>query len=170
MTERKKYGWTVRGLLGMIFSPLGFFFLTMGVLFWYFKVGQKPKEPWIFLYVFGGMGAAFFLAGLGLLISDLYRRALLRRAYEGGYSVMAKIADVSTQKNVNMNGQSPYVVECHYTDPATGTVHVYYSRYLYIDVSDLLQSDQVPVYIDRMNEKIGFVDIDAVLPKIQVHR
>ena len=83
---------------------------------------------------------------------------------------MAKIADVSTQKNVNMNGQSPYVVECHYTDPATGTVHVYYSRYLYIDVSDLLQSDQVPVYIDRMNEKIGFVDIDAVLPKIQVHR
>ena len=170
MTERKKYGWTVKGLLGFIFSPLGFFFLVLGVLFWYFKVGQRPEEPWIFLYVFGGMGAAFSLAGLGLLLSDLRRRALLRRAYEGGNYVMAQIADVNAQRNVNMNGRNPFMVECHYTDPATGIVHVYYSRYLYVDVSDLLQADQVPVYIDRMNEKIGFVDIDAILPKIQVHR
>ena len=58
----------------------------------------------------------------------------------------------------------------HRRSPDTGTVHVYYSRYLYIDVGDLLQSDQVPVYIDRMNDSIGFVDIDAVLPKIQIHR
>ncbi len=170
MTERKKYGWTVKGLLGMVFAPLGFLFMVMGVLFWYFKVGQKPEEPWIFLYVFGGMGAAFFLPGLGLLLSDVRRRALLRRAYEGGYSVMAQIAGVSAQKDVNMHGKSPYVVECHYTDPATGVVHVYYSRYLAVDVNDLLQADQVPVYIDRMDERIGFVDIDAVLPKIQVHR
>ena len=170
MAERKKYGWTVNGLLGMIFSPLGFFFLAMGVLFWYFKVGETPEAPWTFLYVFGGMGLVFFLVGLGLLISDLHRRALLRRAYEGGYSVMTQIAGVNTQKNVNTNGKNPSVVECHYTAPATGVVHVYYSRYLYINVSDLLQSDQVPVYIDRMNDRIGFVDIDAVLPKIQVHR
>lgn len=170
MTERKKYGWTVKGILGFVFTPMGFFFLVMGVLFWHFKVGEKPEDPWIFLYVFGGMGVVFFLVGMGLLLSDLHRRALMRRAYEGGNYVMAQIAGINTQRNVNMNGRNPFMVECHYTDPATGIVHVYYSRYLYIDVDDLLQADQVPVYIDRMDERIGFVDIDAVLPKILVHR
>ena len=65
MTKRRKYGWTAKGIVGMIFSPLGFFFLAMGVLFHHFRIGEKPGDPWIFLYVFGGMGAAFFLAGLG---------------------------------------------------------------------------------------------------------
>ena len=170
MAEHKKFGWTVKGILGFIFAPLGFFFLVMGVLFWYFRIGEDPEDPWIFLYVFGGIGGAFFFAGLVMLLSDLRRRTQLRRAYEGGYYVLARIAGVSQQKNVNMNGKCPNVVECHYTDPATGIVHIYYSRYLYIDVDDLLRSDQVPVYIDRMNERIGFVDIDAVLPTIQVHR
>jgi len=61
------------------------------------------------------------------------------------------------------------VVECHYTDPFTGIAHVYFSRYLYTDVTDLLKSDVVPVYIDRMDDRVGFVDIDAVLPEIRVH-
>ena len=34
----------------------------------------------------------------------------------------------------------------------------------------MLTSDEVPVYLDRMNEKIAFVDIDAVLPKVVMHR
>ena len=169
MPERKKYGWTVKGIIGMIFSPMGLFFLVMGILFWYYKVGTDPEDPQIFLYVFGGMGAAFLLVGLGLLLADIHHRAQLRRAYEGGYYVMAKIAGTNTQKNVNMNGRNPVIVECHYTDPSTGVAHVYYSRYLYTHVADLLQSDQVPVYIDRMNDKVGFVDIDVVLPEIKVH-
>ncbi len=167
--ERKKYGWTVKGILGMVFSPMGLLFLILGLSFWYYKVGSDPEDPQIFLYVFGGMGAAFFLAGLVLLLADVRRRALLRRAYEGGYYVMAEIAGVNAQKNVNMNGMNPIVVECHYKDPSSGVVHIYHSRYLYIHVDGLLQSDQVPVYIDRMNEDVGFVDIDAVLPAIKVH-
>lgn len=170
MNERKKYGWTVKGLLGMIFGPLGFLFLVLGVLLWYFKAGENPDDPQIFLFVFGGEGAAFFLVGMGLLLADLRRRALLRRAYEGGYYVMAKIAGVSAQRHVTMNGRNPSQVECHYTDPSTGVAHVYYSRYLYISVEDLLLSDEVPVYIDRMDDRVGFVDIDAVLPKMKVHR
>ena len=111
-----------------------------------------------------------FAVGLGLLLSDIRRRTRMRRAYENGHYVMARITGVHEQRNVNMNGRSPTVVECHYTDPDTGIVHVYHSRYLYTDLSDLLQSDQVPVYIDRMDDRVGFVDIDAVLPEIRVHR
>jgi len=170
MSERKKYGWTVKGMLGMIFGPMGLFFLILGVLLWYFKAGENPEDPLIFLYVFGGMGGAFFLAGLGLLLSDVRRRALMRRAYEGGYYVMGRIVGVNAQRQVYMNGRNPGVVECHYTDPATGDVHVCYSRYLYVNVEDLLQSDQVPVYIDRTDDRVVFVDIDAVLPAVKVHR
>ncbi|MBQ6060457.1 MAG: hypothetical protein IJL36_03330 [Clostridia bacterium] len=169
-TRKKKYGWTVRGILGFVFGPMGLLFLSLGLLFWYFRVGDEPEDPEIFLYVFGGMGAAFLLVGLILLGMDLYRRARLRRAYEGGYFVMAKIAGKSAVENVSFhNGRHPWVVECHYTDPATGTVHVFYSRYLNVQVMDLLKSDEVPVYLDRMDQRVGFVDIDAVLPEIKVH-
>lgn len=170
MSERKKYGWTVKGIVGMVFAPIGLLFLALGVLFWRFRIGSSPDDPWIFLCAFGGMGAVFLLLGLGFLLADLRRRSLLRRAYEGGYYVMARIAGIHAQGNVHVNGSSPSVVECHYTDPSTGIVHVYYSRYLYTSVDGLLQSDQVPVYLDRMNDEIGFVDIDAVLPEIRVHR
>ena len=170
MYEHKKYGWTVKGILGMVFAPMGLLFLIMGILFWYFKIGDQPEVPKIFLYTFGGMGAIFLLVGLALLLADIHRRSLLRRAYEGGHYVMAQIAGINAQQNVSRNGRYPIVVECHYTDPATGVVHVYYSRYLYVNVADLLQSDQVPVYIDRMNDEIGFVDIDAILPEIRVHQ
>ena len=89
MSGNKKYGWTVKGILGMIFSPMGLLFLTMGILFWHFKIGDDPEAPEIFLYTFGGMGAVFLIVGLVLLLADIRRRALLRRAYEGGHYVMA---------------------------------------------------------------------------------
>ena len=170
MTERKKYGWTAKGIVGIIFAPIGFIFLVLGVLFWFFTIGDGSVDQMIFLYTFGGTGAVFFLVGLGLLMADIRRRALLRRAYESGHYVMAKIVGVNEQRNVNMNGRNPFVVECHYTDPGTGVVHVYYSRYLFVNVDDLLLSGEVPVYFDRMNENVGFVDIDAVLPVVKVHR
>ena len=78
MNERKKYGWTAKGIVGMVFLPMGLMFLTMGVLFWYLKVGDEPEMPKIFLYTFGGMGAVFLAVGLGLLLADIHRRTLLR--------------------------------------------------------------------------------------------
>ena len=165
--ERKKYGWTAKGIIAFIFIPMGLIFLPLGLLLWHYRAGNEPD---VFLYSFGGIGAVFLLTGLILLLADLHRRALLRRAYEGGNCVMAKIAGTETRNDVNINGRCPVVVEAHYTDPATGVAHVWFSRYLYINVGDLLQSDEVPVYIDRMNGDIGFVDVDAVLPQIRVHR
>ncbi|MBR1707829.1 MAG: hypothetical protein IJ719_03230 [Clostridia bacterium] len=168
--ERKKYGWTAKGIVGMIFTPIGLLFLPLGLLLWHVNVTGDPRDSLVFLIAFGGVGAVFLLLGLALLFADLRRRHLQRRAYEGGYYVMAHIARASVQRNVNLNGSNPLVIECHYTDPDTGIAHVYYSRYLYTDVTDLLTSDEVPVYIDRMDDRVGFVDIDAVLPKIQIHK
>ena len=48
-TRKKKYGWTVRGILGFVFGPMGLLFLSLGLLFWYFRVGDEPEDPEIFL-------------------------------------------------------------------------------------------------------------------------
>ena len=167
---RKKMGWTVYGILGFIFAPMGFLFLMIGLV-----VGQSRNIRWdgngdpaIFTAVFCGIGGLFLLLGLGFLAVDIRRRYLLRRAYEGGNCVDAQILGVVTQRNVNMPYGQPRMIEAAWTDP-NGVVHIFRSRYLKTDVTKLLKSDTVPVYIDRYNENIGFVDIDAVLPEIRIH-
>jgi hypothetical protein len=167
---RKKMGWTVYGILGFIFAPMGLLFLLIGL-----AVGQSGYIHWkgngdpvIFTAVFCGIGGFFLLLGLGFLAADIRRRYLLRRAYEGGNCVEAQILGVITQRNVNMPYGQPRMIEAAWTDP-NGVVHVYHSRYLKTDVTKLLKSTTVPVYIDRYNEDVGFVDIDAVLHEIRIH-
>ena len=167
---RKKMGWTVFGILGFVFAPMGLLFLMTG-----FLVGRDGYIHWrgngdpvIFTAAFCGIGGLFLLLGLGFLAVDVRRRYLLRRAYDGGNCVEAQILGVVTQRNVNMPYGPPRMVETAWTDP-NGVVHVYHSRYVNVDVTKLLKSTTVPVYIDRYNENIGFVDIDAVLPEIRIH-
>ena len=164
----KQTGWTEKGIIGLIFAPLGLIFLIVGLLA-HASIAQ-PDERLAFLICFVGIGGVFFAMGLALLLIDLRRRARLRAAYEGGHCVMGKVAGFRVNTRVHVNGMHPTVMEVHWTDPDTGTVHVYFSRYLYVNVEDLLTGDEVPVYIDRDDPKVGFVDIDAVLPKIEVHR
>lgn len=166
----KKMGWKVFGILGFVFAPMGLLFLMIGLV-----VGQSRNIRWdgngdpvVFTAVFCGIGGLFLLLGLGFLAVDIRRRYLLRRAYDGGNCVDAQILGVVTQRNVNMPYGQPRMVQAAWTDP-NGVVHVYHSRYVNVDVTKLLKSTTVPVYIDRYNESIGFVDIDAVLPEIRIH-
>ena len=68
--EKKKYGWTAKGIVAFCFIPMGLLFLPLGLLLWYYKAGNNPDGPEIFLYCFGGMGLVFLLIGLGLLLAD----------------------------------------------------------------------------------------------------
>ncbi len=61
-----------------------------------------------------------------------------------------------------------YTVECHYKDP-TGVTHIYYSPALYFDPDGLITAKQVPVYIDRNDEKNFFMDIYQALAPVKVH-
>ena len=163
----KKYGWTEKGILGFIFSPMGLIFLAIGLALSNTPF-VDPRERALFLCVFCGVGGVFLLLGLIFLFLELRRRRRQKAAFEGGYYVMAKIADVKVITRVNLNGAHPMVVECHYKDG--DTVHVYYSRYLYFSVADMLTQDEVPVYIDRGDPDAYYVDIDAALPRVEVHR
>ena len=167
---RRKMGWTVYGILGFVFALMGLLFIAIGLaaslsdrIRW-----EGNGDPAVFTAVFCGVGWFVLLLGGGFLFVDLRRRHRLRRAYEGGNCVEAQISGVTAQRNVSMPYGQPRVVEAAWTDP-NGVVHIYHSRYLKADVTKLLKSDTVPVYIDRLDENIGFVDIDAILPEIRIH-
>ncbi len=167
---RVKTGLTAKGIVGLVFAPMGALFLAIGLIFTLSEsvTWKGNGDPQVFRIMFCGMGGLFLIIGLILLWSEFHRRQLLQRAYDSGNSVEAEITGVAVQTNVNTTKGHPCVVECSYRD-SSGVVHIYRSRYLYTDVSKLLQSETVPVYIDPYNENIGYVDIDAVLPEIRIH-
>jgi len=51
---------------------------------------------------------------------------------------MGRVAGCRVNTRVNVNGAHPMMVEVHWRDPDTGTVHVFHSRYLYVNVEPLL--------------------------------
>ena len=167
---KKKWGWNDSGIVGCIFTPIGLLFTVLGVL-----VGTlTPDSDWndplgkqIFLYVMGGLGLVFLIIGLILLYLAIRHRNQLRQAYEYGNKVEAKILGVKTELSSKTSGVMRHL-ECAYTDD-NGVVHVFRSRYLPTDVSGMLKSDTVPLYLNRDNPNVGFVDVDAVLPEIRVH-
>ena len=63
---KKHFGWTVYGILGYIFAPMGALFAAIGLF-----VGQSlnarwqsPEDPVIFRAIFCGVGGIFLLLGL----------------------------------------------------------------------------------------------------------
>ena len=87
----KKMGWTVYGILGFIFAPMGLLFTVIGLSLWQSKAvsWEHPDDPIVFISVFGSIGGLFLILGLIFLLIDIRRRILLQRAYNGGNCVEA---------------------------------------------------------------------------------
>ncbi len=157
--EKKKFGWTEKGLIGLIFSVIGIIYLLITGLM---RVAVPPsKDTRVILPVFTALGILLLVPGLVFAALDLRRRKMLRLAYEGGYWVMARVVGCRKIRHMRVNGRYPYVVECETDDVADGGKRTYTRRYLY-DKPDPLP-DEVRVYRDRYDGRWGFVDIDPLL-------
>ena len=160
---KKKFGWSAWGICGSIFAVVGGIFALVG---WFVpqipnvRISGDGGAPF-FRAVFCGMGGLFLVLGLCFVLVDVRRRARLRRAYDMGNYVEAKILGMKELKNIDVNSRHPNVIECAWTD-AAGVEHIYRSRALFREAWPL-KSDTVPVYVDRDDAGIGFVDIDAVI-------
>lgn len=158
----KKFGWTAWGIVGLVFAPIGIVFLPIGLLAGHADSFRVSGDLKVFRYTFIAVGVLFLFLGLGFLSRDLLRRHRLRQAYAGGHYIDARIVSITVIPHVRVNGRNPFVIECSHTD-AYGEEHRYKSRYLYSKPREDLIGRTIPVYVDRMNESIGFVDADAVL-------
>ena len=169
---KKKFGIGVYGLAGAIFAFVGAVFLTVGSVIWvrsFFSRGAEREVMLFFPLIFIGMGAIFFILGLFLISLEVRKRRRQKRAIEGGQFVYAEVSGVGINTSVNVNGRSPYYVECHYKDPTTGIVHIFRSRDIYFDPSGIMTGMFIPVYVVPGNFDEYYVDVDAVLPKVEQH-
>lgn len=167
-------GWRAGGIAALILLPMGIIFLTLGLVIWFsFRsdvLGQFYEGSIIFLAAFGSVGIILITLGLIFLVREVNRKRRAVRAFEGGYSVKAKITGFVRHGDVSVNGRSPYTIECQIYDRDTGKLHVYESRYIYFIPDENLIGKEVDVYLDRMDEKSYYVDIDAILPEVVFHR
>ena len=178
----KKFGLETQGAMGGILMIAGCAVTVLGlaVVIVDQVTGNIGLEGWmlpLFLFFFIGPGLALLFFGRRKFLRDKVRVDGLREAYENNRCIMADIVSVrhetSSQKTsdnmfTGVSYREYYVVECRYKDPA-GVTHIYYSPAIYYDPTELIIAKQVPVYIDRNDEKNFFVDIDQALAPVQVH-
>lgn len=120
-------------------------------------------EPFAFLgvYIVGGIGAVFFLIGMGFLLFSGIAGKKKKRLMTEGRKVYAEVTGGNVNYNVRINGRHPYKLECRYTDLATGAVYLYSSGNIFFDPEPYI-GRQVAVYIDRANYSKYVVDTDSL--------
>ena len=140
-------------------------------------IGLEGAMLPLFLFLFLAPGFVLLFIGRRKFLKDKVRVDGLREAYENNRCVMADIVDIhltttSQETSNNMfqgvSYREYYTIESRYTDPA-GVTHIYYSPAIYYDPTGLINAKQVPVYIDRNNEKNFFVDIEKAMAPVEVH-
>ena len=179
----KKFGLKTRSFVGGILMAVGCAFALLGLAVVIVDqnsgtFGLEGAVLIVFLLVFIGLGLGLAFAGARVFLKDKKRVDGLREAYENNRFVMADIVDVRAQTSTTKTSDNMftgvryreyYLVECRYKDPGTGVTHICYSPSLYFDPTGLIVARQVPVYIDRNNEKNIFVDIYQALAPMEIH-
>lgn len=170
MFEKKASSFLAQTLLGIIFSLIGVPFLILGIYFavhiaWLSDTGSGDVK--ILPAVFCLLGGIFVMIGGGFLIWVAGKKKKIRDVVAGGYTVNAVISEVSRNCNVEVNGRNPYKIICQYQD-AQGILHIFSSENIMFNPGNLT-GQYVRVYVEPGNLNHYYVDIDSVLPKVEVH-
>lgn len=110
----------------------------------------------IFGVVFTGLGVPFFWLGIR---DDLNEK----RAQTYSKEIQATINGVTQNTSVTVNGRSPFQIEAQWLNPDSNEMHVFKSKNLWYDPSQLLQ-ETITVKADPHNLKKYWMDV-SFLPK-----
>jgi hypothetical protein len=170
-SEKIKAGVSSTDIVALVFVILGGAFAAAGIIMAFnldFLREHGTGDTELLPVIFGGIGAPFLIAGIILAAVSIRKRRTMRRVVSEGYYVMATVADIRPNFSVQVNGQYPYVIECHYRDSATGELHVFKSRNLFFYPAEF-ENGQIRVYVDRENMSRYYVDVDSLIPDVQIH-
>ncbi len=172
MEREIKFGISATAICGFIMAPLGLFFCIMGV-FMYFVFKQHPEnldgDPIIFLFTFLGVGTSLLIVGCILLYIELKKRSKIREAVEHGQYVVAEFISVSRKTNVRINNHNPYVADFGWFDQYRGEMHIFHSRPLLYDPTQMLVGKSVRVFLHPSDPSAYYVDIDEAMPRVTIH-
>ena len=140
MKPKIKTGISAIMIIGWIFAGLGSVFLIMGILF----LTQSGKEEAFKMLglIFGGTGLFFFLIGVIFLILHYNNKSSLK-----------KIVDVIYARYQDMNG----------------CIHTFHSRNIFFYPAGMMKNNMVKIYTRPDNFKKYYMDIDEILPEVQMH-
>jgi len=140
------------------------------------EVFYKPSEPrnakingffslWGGLLIVGGLGAAFFLIGAGILVVSAVKRRKNEYLKAQGVPIQTKYQGVERNTSLEVNGAHPFRVVTQWKNPATSELHVFRSDNLWFDPSDHIHAQHITVFIEGGNPKKYFVDL-SFLPRL----
>ena len=122
----------------------------------------------MFLLIFCGVGLVFFVLGIIFLCLEGKKRSTQKKLLENGYYIEADFFDIDWDTTVNVNGRHPYFVRFRYQDEY-GNVHIFKSRNMFLNPDTLMTDRKVKVYVNGTDYKYYYVDIDEILPIIYEH-
>lgn len=154
-------------LFGGIWAAVGTIFLVVG-LGGLVASASKPWQSGLVFLIFAGIGGVFAAIGFTIVLWQVRRARRKRRLLENGRRVYAELGEIYQDTSITVNGRCLWRVTCRYMDER-GTMHIFRSGGLNFDPSGLLTGMQIPVYMEEGRPDHYAVDLDAVLPKIEVH-
>ncbi len=119
-------------------------------------------------FIFLGLGIIFLIVGITCMTVLCRRRSRNEQLVKNGFYVTARVRDIYPNENVRINGRSPFVLECHYKDPTTGTVHVFKSENIMFYPIDAKDTD-IRVYVDPQNPDRYYVDTSNLTDSVIIH-
>lgn len=151
-------------IIGIVFAAIACFELAVLVVLLFTLRDRMALS--ISAGVLGLQSLIFGGVGFGFLAHVRKREQRRERLIANGYYEMASVVDTERVTTVRINGRSPYRVICRIE--RDGVLHEYRSD-MYRDDPGLLPGDPIPVYMDRREENLYYVDVESASPVVIRH-
>jgi len=116
-------------------------------------VTWTASDGWVMGFVVMGFALIPLTVGLCFIVPEMRRRTKKRKLLRMGNIVQAEFKEVTEETGTNVNGRSPYFINCEWIDDE-GVARVVTSERFWFDPSPIIEERQIktfPVYIDPKN-------------------
>ncbi len=152
--------------------PLGYYSYNMSVgdpvqIYYHSENPNRitSKGAVILPLIFLAVGLIVLSIGIILSVSKLKKKKLRRLLLEDGRKIYAEITEITRNTFYRVNGRSPFMITCKWTDPQTGLFYFYRSENIWFNPEPIIHEKaltSLPVYINRENPKKYVVVLDEI--------
>ncbi|MCH4192675.1 MAG: hypothetical protein LKF52_10235 [Butyrivibrio sp.] len=154
-----KIGINTNLILGIIFSVLGLGMIILGVVVYSFSKPEQTEDAEILLLIPGGIGLAFLVPGLIAFLGVVLKIWRQEKAVAGGQYIMGYVVNVTTDAATHVNDRFLQRLECHYSDPDTGIMHIFLSNPVTYYPQEKMNTE-VKIYVCPRDLRCYYVDIN----------
>jgi len=106
--------------------------------------------------IFGGLGFAMLAGAIAIIVYQIKKKQMQKRIKSTGRMIRANITGIVDDLSIRVNGVHPQKLEAEFH----GTV--YHSNHLSNkEIAAIRMNGTVTIYVDRVNEKLYFVDLET---------